>query len=108
LSRAYPTQMNDTTHPTEVQPFTVTVSAAGAELHITFPSSEPIQNCSFEYVCDLEGIEQFNGLALHLLSLLSHSLEDIVAWRFCTLDQSDLEHIPSLVYGLPDPVELMA
>ena len=108
MSRLFPTRMNDTTHPVKVQPYTVTVSAAGVELHITFPSLQPVRNSSYEYVCTIEGIEQFDGLALQLLDVLSYSFEDIVAWRRWMLAPSD--HIPgfspSPVYGVSDPVEL--
>ena len=102
--------MDNTTHPieVEVQPFTITVSAAGAELHITYPALRPVLNSSGQYVCQPEGIEKFDGLSLQLLDLLSRTIEDIYAWRLWTLNPSD--HIagfaPSLTYGLPDPVEL--
>jgi len=99
--------MDDTTHPVEVQPYTVTVFAAGVELRITFPSLEPRWNSSSEQVCTLEGIEQFDGLALQLLKLLSYSFEDIVAWRRWSFPSSDPLPDSPLVrsYGLPDPVE---
>jgi len=107
LSRAFPTQMNDTTAPIKVQPFTVTLSLEGLELSLTLPDSLELHlNAQGEYTCTHSCFDVLQPPVLHQLQNFAIVLESLLNWREWTLRPEDHwpTFYPSALFGLADEV----